>query len=156
MQNNQHEKIKKKLRIVGFTLLAIGFIFAMIGFIDFFATNDFPTKFWCLFVGIPLLGIGGMLTLLSFQREMHSYAKNESVPVINEASEELSPAIRNTAQAIKDGLLQNEIVCSCGKTNEIGDKFCSGCGKQLSTVCPHCGKTVEASDIFCGECGKQL
>ena len=94
----RHNSIKKKLKIVGFICLIAGAVFTAIGLIDFFASiggSDMPTKFWCAFVGLPLLGIGFAITSFAFRREISRYVKNESVPVINEAGKELTPAVRD-------------------------------------------------------------
>ncbi len=47
---------------------------------------------------------------------------------------------------------------SCGTLNDNSSKFCSSCGKKLSskTVCPSCKKEVKPTDTFCKHCGKSL
>lgn len=156
----QHEKTKKILKIVGVSLLVVGVIFAAVGFIDFFSafgSNGMPTKFWCLFIGLPLLGIGGGITLFAYKREISRYVKNESVPVANEASEDLSPAVRNIASAVKEGLSSDDGVrCACGEFNAAGSKFCKKCGKSLASVCPVCGERIEPESAFCNHCGAKL
>ena len=132
---NKHEKNKRTLKIVGICVLSIGFILAAIGFISFFSsfsTGETPDYFWCAFLGLPMLAFGGMISMLAFKREIAQYVKNESVPVINDASEELSPAVRNVASAMKDGF--------------EGDKI----------PCPHCGKQLEKDSVFCNACGKRI
>ena len=161
-QNDQHEKTKKKLKIVGISLIVIGTVFSLIGFIDFFSAFSgyrMPNKFWCLFIGFPTFGIGLIITNTAYKREISRYMKNESTPVINEASDDLAPAFRNVASAVKEGLSNTKISgirCSCGELNEKGDKFCSACGKALLSTCPHCGKEVDVDDRFCGQCGEKL
>ncbi|MFR1554449.1 MAG: hypothetical protein ACLSTV_07175 [Coriobacteriales bacterium] len=116
----RHNATKKVLKIVGIICIVTGCIFAAIGFIDFFGAmgNGMPTKFWCLFIGLPLTAIGIMITMFAFKREISRYVKNESVPVINETGREISPAIRDIASAVKDGLddkTVNGVRCSCGE-----------------------------------------
>lgn len=160
----KHEATKKKLKTIGFVLLAVGGVFSLIGFINFFSAffgGGMPTLFWCLFIGLPLFGIGGSITATAHKREISRYMKNESVPVANEASEELSPAIRNIASAIKDGLHgenDNEtVVCpACGAKTDKNNKFCGNCGAAIAKVCPACGKSVPSGNAYCGNCGAKL
>ena len=156
---NKHEKTKLTFKIVGLCLLVLGIIFTAVGFISFFSAMssfDPPKYFWCAFLGLPLLGLGGMLTMFGFKSEMSRYIKNESIPVINEASEELSPAIKSVASTVKESLDTKEILCSCGKENDADSKYCSACGKPLFTVCPNCNKELEQDSAFCNACGQKL
>jgi len=64
----------------------------------------------------------------------------------------------------------NAIECpDCGKSNAVGNSFCIGCGRELSSlaieptveaiaisVCPNCGKENERDNLFCVGCGTQL
>ena len=62
----KHENIKKKLKLFGFILVALGGTLTIIGFVDFFVTfSSFeePKLFWCLFLGMPIFGVGMMLLL---------------------------------------------------------------------------------------------
>lgn len=106
MNNDKHNKVKTRLKIIGFIVLAIGLACTVTGMVDFFTTamnmNGMPKLFWLLFIGVPMLGIGGTLLGFAFQREIMRYTKNEAVPVINEASEELKPAVKSVAEAVKE------------------------------------------------------
>lgn len=60
----QHQPVRDTLRAVGPVVLAIGGLFMIVGAVDFFSSFgsfDPPTKFWCFFVGMPLLFLGGVL-----------------------------------------------------------------------------------------------
>lgn len=49
------------LRLLGPVVLVIGLVFCVIGFADFLSEMDSfeePTRFWTLFVGMPLLVLG--------------------------------------------------------------------------------------------------
>ncbi len=64
----------------------------------------------------------------------------------------------------------NAIECpDCGKSSAVGNSFCIGCGRELSSlaieptveaiaisVCPNCGKENERDNLFCVGCGTQL
>jgi len=47
---------------------------------------------------------------------------------------------------------------SCGHRNEVGAKFCGGCGGAMTqgNFCPGCGQKCETGANFCPGCGKQL
>lgn len=55
-----------------------------------------------------------------------------------------------------------ETVCTqCGVSNDLGDKFCSGCGELLAeepkgNVCRNCGLDYQKGDKFCSGCGEAL
>lgn len=158
---NDHENTKKILKIAGGILLGIGAIFAIIGFIDFFTAigegGGMPQKFWCLFLGIPLCGVGGMLLSLGFKREIVRYSKNEVMPLINEASEEMKPAFQNVADAIRQGTDGKINVCrTCGTANDAEAKFCKSCGKPLTITCPMCGEANTRDSNYCDNCGEKL
>ncbi|MEU1844309.1 ATP-binding protein [Micromonospora sediminicola] len=41
----------------------------------------------------------------------------------------------------------------CGRTAADGDRFCGGCGAELSAVCPHCLRPLATDVAFCTTCG---
>ena len=154
-QKNKHKKTKIILKIVGFTLLAVGVILSVIGFANF--GNFESNLFSCTFFGLPCVAIGAFITFFAFSQSIARYVKNEQAPIMNEFSEDIRPAVKNYAEAIGEGLnRQNEIICSCGERNEKGDKFCSACGKALQITCPTCGKLLEIDDNYCTGCGEKL
>lgn len=158
----KHKKIKIILRISGAILLICGIVFVIVGMVDFFqSTMDFPngrpSKMWCFICGIPLIPIGAGLFALGFEKEMMRYVKNESVPIINELGQEVSPAIQNIVAAVKKGATKSTgTTCSCGQINEIESKFCKNCGKSLVQTCPNCNAQIDKDSKFCDNCGERL
>ena len=156
----KHEIIKKRLKLFGLILVIIGSILTIIGFVDFFASFasfDAPKLFWCSFIGLPIFGVGMMLLLSGYHKEIQRYVKNETVPIINETSEEVAPAVSNIARAVNSGLnSHNTLRCICGEINEEGNRFCTRCGKSLYVICPSCGEEVRNDNTFCGKCGTKL
>lgn len=160
-ENNKHESTKKKLKIIGFILIGAGIVLTVIGLVSFFSafgTEKFPKLFFCAFIGLPMLGIGCAILSFAFKREIMRYAKNEGVPVINEASEEIKPAVKNVAAAVNEGLKSEKTVTcpKCGTVNPADGKFCKECGTAIGANCPNCGEKISPDDKFCNNCGEKL
>lgn len=156
-EHRTHETVKTVLKFVGILLLVCGGILTVIGFSDFFRSLSdfgFPRKFWMLMLGLPMMAIGGMLTMFGFRREIGRYMKNETTPVLNEMSEELRPGVQNIASAVREGMAEG-VRCSCGTVNSAGSKFCTACGKALTRTCAGCGKELPNDAKFCPHCGKK-
>ena len=161
MNTQHHQKTKMTLRVLGICLIAPGAVLAITGFADFFFSGmagEIPTLFWLLFLGFPMLAIGLMLLLTSFRQEISRYVKNETVPIVNEAGEEITPAVRAVAAAAREGFSPTEhLTCgACGAENPAGNSFCGKCGAPLARTCSACGASVKAGDAYCGQCGKKL
>lgn len=154
--DKKHEKTKKILKIIGPIIALCGLGLAIMGFADMIISSEkgeMPSLFWGLIAGLPLIAIGAMISLTGFRREIIRYTKNESVPVVNEAGEEIAPAVSAIASAAKGA--ERNICPDCGKPNEEGAKFCRHCGKPLYITCPVCGEQVRAG-AYCDKCGAKL
>ena len=166
----KHKKIKKTLKIRGFVLLGCGIILDIIYFVNIVASMSsfsMPDLFFCGMIGLPMTGFGAMLLIIGFRGEISRYMKNEGVPVVNDAAQELKPAVKAVAEAVKEVNAEGEkqsaeqvakpTICpACGKENQPDNNFCDGCGTQLFKVCPKCGARQEVEDAFCGNCGCKL
>ena len=155
----KHARNKKILKIAGITVLTLGVCCTVAGFINMatsIAAMEMPRLFFLLIIGLPCIGIGLMLTLTGFRKEMATYIKNESVPVFNEAGEEMKPGISAVAGAVKEGVTASVICHACGESNTEGSNFCRKCGHPLSSVCPRCGASVAPDSFFCPKCGEKL
>ena len=155
-EKRRHARTKLILKIIGPVIIAGGVVLAAIGFIDLFSHNGMPGKSRCLMLGLPVIAIGGMITMFAFKKEITRYVKNESVDIINETAKEIKPAVADIASAAKSGLTSDTVICECGETNDKNNKFCKACGRPLRKTCPDCGSTAEADSVFCGNCGKKL
>ena len=170
----QHQGPRTFLRVVGPLVFGVGGLFALVGLVDFFSAfgsmSGPPTKFWCLFVGMPLMAIGGAMTKFGYLGRIARYMSQEMTPVgtdtFNYAVDETKDSVQQLARAIGDGLnataSPDQAVgarCrACNFENEADARFCSGCGQPLaqSLNCPACGKANEADARFCDGCGGQL
>ena len=152
--NEKHEKTKLTLRILGIVLLSLGVVFSAIGIINFFYTastnGGVPKLFFFAFIGFPMVGVGGMLLMFSYKREIMKYGKNETMPIYKEMGKDIAPVIKEfTAQ-------EEKITCSCGAENDKNSKFCKECGKELVKKCPDCNEKLDADSNFCKNCGHKL
>ena len=159
MDNNNHEETKKKLKIIGSIILGVGITLSAIGLISFFSafgSGDFPKLFFLVFPGFPMIGIGASMLSFAYKREIMRYSKNESVPVINEAIEEVGPTVKKVVSGEKTSDEKTKKCPNCGAENPDKNKFCPECGATLDKTCPTCGNTVDADDKFCPNCGTKL
>lgn len=158
-KKEKHERTKRILKIVGPIVAAAGLILAVVGFVSFFSSfgdDAMPSLFWCAFVGMPVFVIGLGITFTAFRREIATYHKNESAPVINEFAEDIKPAVQSVASAVRETAAQDAICPDCGEKNDADAKFCKNCGAALRKVCPDCGEQNDADAKFCKSCGKSL
>lgn len=158
-KKEKHERTKRILKIVEPIVAAAGLILAVVGFVSFFSSfgdDGMPSLFWCAFVGMPVFVIGLGITFTAFRREIATYQKNESAPVINEFAEDIKPAVQSVASAVRETAAQDAICPDCGEKNDADAKFCKNCGAALRKVCPDCGEQNDADAKFCKSCGKSL
>ncbi|WP_273320726.1 zinc ribbon domain-containing protein [Vallitalea guaymasensis] len=190
MNNNSidknHTGKKNTLKVLGPLVLGIGIIFLVICLVDFFRsfnsmgsmnsfgfnnTPDAPTKFWCGFIGIPLIGFGGAMCKFAFMGEVARYSAGEISPVakdtINYMASGTKDSIREVTKAVKEGLTSNTdegsnekyIICSeCQTKNDYDAKYCKNCSAKLNKykVCWYCNEKNDYDAKFCNNCGNSL
>lgn len=65
----------------------------------------------------------------------------------------IETAVRDRRQHISNG---HGKYAGCGTNIDPVDKYCTACGFQTRSACPHCEQLVEQGDRFCTFCGVQL
>ena len=152
----------------GWLALIPGCLFAAVGFIDFFSAfggHGSPTKFWCIFVGLPLVGVGLILLKFGYMGSVMRYMAGETVPVATDAVNEMAhgtqQGVEAFAGAIRRGLTGNSTAIQCPECHADNDpdaSFCDQCGAAIpqDLMCPACSAPVEADSRFCDQCGHQL
>ena len=100
------------LRVIGVLLIVAGIVLAIIGF-GAFANTDLDDRldlFKLAMIGIPMLGVGGMLTMLSFK----------------------DAVMRKGMQRRNELIAQFSVACPhCGAMNQQGAAFCNMCGNAI-------------------------
>ncbi len=111
LQTPQQGGIRRTLRRAGLAILAVGGVLTLIGVGSFFSSfGSFgpPRFFWCVFVGMPLLFVGGAMTMFGFLGAMQRYVAGESAPVakdvVNYMGENIQPGVKSIAKAVTEGI----------------------------------------------------
>jgi len=167
-----HNAARDALRIVGPVIALIGLGFMIVGTVDFFrAFGGFgpPKLFWCLFVGMPLLFAGGVLSSYGYLGRVMRYVAGETAPVgkdtFNYVAEGTREGVRTVAGAIGQGLREGGLggssptMVRCDKCNALAPaeaRFCGQCGQAFSKTkpCPNCQELNDPDARFCDNCGR--
>lgn len=163
-----HASHRAGLRGLGAVLTAVGGVFTAIGLISFFSsTNSFegPRYFWCLFVGLPMLGVGFALLKFGYLGPIARYVASEAAPVATDSFNYVASAtkqgLHDVASAIGTGLRDATAArtcAACGHGNASDAAFCNQCGASLqhAGVCPTCQHPNDPAARFCSGCGGAL
>ena len=165
-----HKGIRDVLRVVGPIVLGIGVLLTVVAFVSFFAAfggSGPPKYFWCGFIGLPMMALGGVMTKLGYIGKITRYMSGEISPVakdtINYVGTESREGIKAVASAIGEGLRGTGAGAAgtkvrCHKCNELLEenaKFCSNCGAAIvkNKECPGCRELNDPDAKFCDNCG---
>jgi hypothetical protein len=109
----EHQAVRNFLRIAGPMTALAGLIFLIVGMVSFFSSfGSFepPRNFWCCFVGIPLLGVGLIMTKAGYIGSIFRYFAAETTPVatdaFNDMAEGAQPGMRTAARSITEGVVE--------------------------------------------------
>jgi hypothetical protein len=112
LQTQKHAGTRSFLRVAGPLVAAAGLIFLIVGMASFFSAfgGGSPRLFWCCFVGMPLLFVGGVLSMFGFMGAVARYTVAEQVPVatdaINDLAEDTQGAVKTMARAVAEGVIE--------------------------------------------------
>jgi hypothetical protein len=111
LQTPKHKETRSFLRVAGPVVASVGLIFLIIGMASFFSAfggGGPPRLFWCCFVGMPLLFVGGVMCKFGFMGAVARYTAAEHVPVatdaINDLAEGTQGAVKTVARAVAEGV----------------------------------------------------
>lgn len=172
LRDPSHESLRTVLRIVGPVMLVAGVILFVVGVYDFMQafgdSHPAPTKFWMCFLGVPLMGIGFVISKFGFLGAAVRYVAGETAPVASDAlnyvARSTKDSVREVAGAVAEGLrgeraeAAGAACAQCGQKNDVDANFCDHCGATLvrSALCPDCGRENDADANFCDGCGGAL
>ncbi|MCL5742901.1 MAG: hypothetical protein M1541_03085 [Acidobacteria bacterium] len=111
LQTPKHKGTRSFLRVAGLSVAAVGLVFLIIGLVSFFSAfggGGSPRLFWCCFVGMPLLFVGGVMGMFGFMGAVARYTAAEQVPVATDAISDLAEgtqgAVKTMARAVAEGV----------------------------------------------------
>ncbi|NLY54876.1 MAG: zinc ribbon domain-containing protein [Firmicutes bacterium] len=175
--NKQQQAVRNTLRSLGPIILGVGVLFTVIGFVSFlkaFSGGGPPTRFWCAFVGLPLIALGSSLARFGYMGDVSRYVAGEVAPVakdtINYLADGSAEAIKKVSQAVSEGIAESRVAATpagsttlvrchkCNHTNRVDAKYCNECGTALLKVkrCPGCQELNDPDARFCDNCGTQF
>lgn len=122
----QHDMARAVLRVGGPMFLLAGLVFMIIGVASFFSafgSMDAPKYFWCCFLGIPCLFVGGVMTSYGYMGAVARYVAAESAPVakdtVNYMADGTQDAVRTVARAVTEGIREASAHGSQEKKDKI-------------------------------------
>jgi hypothetical protein len=137
----QHLAARTVLRRIGPLLFIAGLLLTITAFISVVTSNGFPRYHWLAFVGMPLMFVGGAMSLFGFMGALARYQANEAAPVqrdsLNYTADQTRGGIKTIAGAIAEGVREGvgrvtRITCTrCGGSNDGDARFCKTCGTEL-------------------------
>lgn len=131
--------VRTLFRVLGPLVVLVGLAFVVLAGIDFFGSmgsfTGQPTRFWMFFVGLPLLAVGGWLTMAGFMGAGARYTAGEYAPVVKDTAGYLSDGrgvlgIGRTAAPASEGAT-GPYCRQCGVRNDTDARFCDSCGSIL-------------------------
>jgi ribosomal protein L40E len=168
----EHSELRTTLQSIGPSMAGVGLLLTIVGVASFFSAfgdphGGFPRYFWCAFLGLPLIAVGGWISQFAFLGTITRYMAGEVAPVgrdmTNYMVDGTKDSIRDVAAAVGEGFASAGIVGStscirchkCNADNDLAAKFCDGCGTSLAKTkpCEKCGELNDPDARFCDNCG---
>jgi len=113
LQSPYHSGVRTVLRVAGPAIVGVGLLFLIVGVSSFFmsfGTFEPPRYFWCVFVGMPLLFVGGVMCQFGYLGAVQRYVAGESAPVAKDVAnymgENVQPGVRSVAKAVTEGIIE--------------------------------------------------
>lgn len=126
-------------RALGILITGAALVLLVVGGMDFFTafgTFGRPTKFWMLFVGIPMLAVGGWCLQAGFMGVGSRYVAGEVAPVARDTAAYLTDGrglMNIGGPGTASGSLATGPYCrSCGTRNDAEARFCDSCGTAMA------------------------
>jgi len=126
--------------------------------------------FFLAFLGLPMMGVGAMITKFAYMGSVFRYIAGETAPVgkdtFNYMADGTKDSIGDLAQSIGAGLATGmagqrpqaeQVPCpGCGHTCSADARFCDQCGTVIpgDVRCNACGNLNDPAAKFCDQCGQ--
>ena len=150
-----HRRIRTGLRIGGPALLLTGVFMAGFGAFTLIVGDPFahPVRmFVCMFIGMPVIFVGGVASMFGWATAGARYAARETVPLATDAARALRP---RRAPTFPEQGPATCAVCDAPRLPETG--FCSQCGAAFfGTPCRACRHLNGPDANFCAGCGSTV
>lgn len=123
---DRHARARRTLRTLGPVLLALGLVLTAVALVSFamaFGGEGPPRLFVLAFAGLPLVFVGGVMTMYGYMGAVANYQARE-----------LHPSVRRVSSAVREGLTPESgaVRCSaCGADSGMDARFCDQCGAEL-------------------------
>lgn len=177
VNENNHQKMKKKLKVSGLIMMLIGVVLTVVGVIfvvkgfknipDIVDVTAGPESGFAKFMnssgnfilggfltitGISLLVYGVYATFFAHAREIASFASSSVTPVVtdtvNYVADSTSPKIGKALGNIAGGVAAG---VAAGKAAQANNNV-----SATEIVCAKCGTKLNAGDKFCKSCGEAV
>lgn len=137
MSEEKEPKHLSTLRIIGFSLLAIGIMLMIFGLAARGTSTHYalfvPGMFASLF-GCSLIFTGYSAKIAKMKIASEKYIKRSSKEDLKDIADTTasvaSDAVTTTVKAVKRGLKDTKFCSECGTEIEADSKFCKNCGKE--------------------------
>lgn len=113
IKSPHHNSIRTVLRVGGPVVFLIGLAFtatALINFFWAFGGAEPPRLFWCGFVGLPLIALGGAMCQFGYIGDVARFIAAETSPVAKDTTnylgEGIQPGAKAVAKAVTEGILE--------------------------------------------------
>lgn len=151
-------------RIAGPLMILVGAIFSVVGFVDFFqsiSTFGGPSKFWCVFIGLPLVSYGVLVCRAAYLKPISDYVAGETYDAVSTLSSAAASGLKsgNLESGTRRSNPQTVIAChKCNHHNPDDSKYCNNCGTALakSVKCNRCNELNDPDARFCDNCGDTI
>lgn len=111
LQSPSQSRTRTILRWLGSILLTIGSVLTLVGFGNLFlsfTSLEPPRLFWCAFVGLPLMFVGGAMILFGFLGALQRYVAGETAPVakdvVNYMGDNVQEGVKTLAKSVTEGI----------------------------------------------------
>ncbi|RYP85014.1 zinc ribbon domain-containing protein [Nocardioides guangzhouensis] len=132
---SRQSTIRFYFRVAAVVVLVLAAYFLFVGFRDVVTAGSEPTRFWMLFVGLPLLAVGGWLAMAGWGGAMARYTAGEGLPVARDSLDYLSSGegLGNLGRTHAVAEPTGGPYCrQCGTRNDAEARFCDSCGASLA------------------------